>query len=74
MQGRDIVVQRRLLRAYPNNLRNAIKAMCSLMLFLESCKGGTLMENTVFVDVPVVDQWHIPDDLWDITRFAAPRT
>ena len=24
------------------------------------------MENTVFVDVPVVDQWHIPDDLWDI--------
>ena len=30
------------------------------------------MENTVFVDVPVVDQWHIPDDLWDIIALLLP--
>src|SRR5271154_1940413 len=30
------------------------------------------MNDTVVVDVPVVDQWHIPDDLWDGIALLLP--
>lgn len=30
------------------------------------------MQNTSFVDVPVVDQWHIPDDLWEAIALLLP--
>ena len=30
------------------------------------------MQNTCFVDVPVVDQWHIPDDLWESIALLLP--
>lgn len=30
------------------------------------------MQDTTFVDVPVVDQWHIPDDLWDGIALLLP--
>jgi transposase len=30
------------------------------------------MNDTAFVDVPVVDQWHIPDDLWDGIALLLP--
>lgn len=30
------------------------------------------MQNTCFVDVPVVDQWHIPDDLWEGIALLLP--
>jgi transposase len=30
------------------------------------------MQNTCFVDVPVVDQWHIPNDLWESIALLLP--
>jgi len=30
------------------------------------------MNDTTFVDVPVVDEWHIPDDLWDGIALLLP--
>ena len=30
------------------------------------------MNDTFFVDVPVVDQWHIPDDLWEAIAWLLP--
>ena len=30
------------------------------------------MKDTTFVDVPVVDQWHIPDDLWEGIALLLP--
>jgi transposase len=30
------------------------------------------MENTSYVDVPAVDQWHIPDDLWESIALLLP--
>jgi putative transposase len=30
------------------------------------------MNDTTFVDVPVVDQWHIPDDLWEGIALLLP--
>src|SRR6266852_2474340 len=30
------------------------------------------MNDTALVDVPVVDQWHIPDDLWDGIALLLP--
>jgi transposase len=30
------------------------------------------MKDTVFVDVPAVDQWHIPDDLWESIALLLP--
>ena len=30
------------------------------------------MQNTSFVDVPAVDQWHIPDDLWESIALLLP--
>jgi len=30
------------------------------------------MKGTSFVDVPVVDQWHIPDDLWEGIALLLP--
>src|SRR5436189_365199 len=30
------------------------------------------MQDTCFVDVPVVDQWHIPEDLWESIALLLP--
>ena len=30
------------------------------------------MNDTTFVDVPVVDEWHIPDDLWEGIALLLP--
>jgi putative transposase len=30
------------------------------------------MESTFVVDLPVVDQWHIPDDLWEAIAWLLP--
>jgi transposase len=30
------------------------------------------MKDTTFVDVPAVDQWHIPDDLWERIALLLP--
>lgn len=31
------------------------------------------MKSTCFVDVPVVDQWHIPEDLWEGIAYLLPK-